>query len=167
MFNVKLATQPALEPAIWFDMEETVKLPRLRSLIVADLAGDFVVSGCLGGWTIGVYLGPVEPVRLAAASGAVRIFTTSDSAIHQLIRLGVTRFEVIADEYEAGSLRAPRPDRAVALRQQADYDGWLESKVAATLARLATGEETLLSPEESQAAVVKLRDNLLKGQSGH
>jgi hypothetical protein len=165
MFNVKLAYLPAMELAFGYYMEGTIKLPQLRSLVADDMAGDIVVTGCKGGWTIGVYVGPVEPLVLATATGAVRVFTTSDSAIHQLIRLGVTRFEVVADEYESGTLRAPRPDRADVLRQQVEYDQWLTERIAATKARIAEGSETMLSPEEAAAFFEQLSDDLKMGRS--
>jgi hypothetical protein len=113
MFNVKLHLVPASDKAIGFEVENAIKLPKLRSLVAADLVGDVEVVGRRGGWVIRVITGEASPPVLAAATGAIRVFTTADSAIQQLIRLGVTRFQVIADEYESGTLRASRPDRAL------------------------------------------------------
>ncbi|MGN6481010.1 hypothetical protein [Luteibacter sp.] len=153
MFNVKLAAALVLAPAIGFDMEDTIKLPKLRRLIAADLIGDVDVVGRRGGWVVRVHTGDQVPPVLAAANGAVRVFTTADSAVHQLIRLGVTRFHFVADEYESGTLRAPRPDRAAVLKQQSEYEAWLKAKLDAVDARLEAGTEPLYTPEEAWARV--------------
>lgn len=153
MFNVKLHLVPASDKAIGFEVENAIKLPKLRSLVAADLVGDVEVVGRRGGWVIRVITGEASPPLLAAATGAIRVFTTADSAIQQLIRLGVTRFQVIADEYESGTLRASRPDRAVALTQMAEYDAWLKAKLDGVDAGMNAGTEGMLSSDEARRRV--------------
>jgi hypothetical protein len=153
MFNVKLAAALLLEPALGYDMQDTIKLPKLRSLIEADLLGDVEIVGQRGGWVIRLHTGVRNPPFLAAANGAIRVFTTCDSAISQLIRLGITRFQLNADEYESGTLRAPRPDRVAALKHQSEYNTWLNAKLDAVDARLDAGTEALYTPEEAWTRV--------------
>ncbi|UPG94821.1 hypothetical protein [Luteibacter aegosomatissinici] len=153
MFNVKLAPIPCPERAIGFEVENAIKLPKLRSLVAADLVGDVEVVGRRGGWVIRVTTGEASPPLLAAATGAIRVFTTSDSAIQQLIRLGITRFQVIADEYESGTLRAARPDRAAVLKQQAEYDAWLKAKLDVVDAAMAAGAEAMFPSDEGRRRV--------------
>jgi hypothetical protein len=148
MINVKLASSLVFGPAFDYPMEETIKLPQLRRLIDADLIGDVEVVGRRGGWVVRIHTGARTPPLLAAATGAVRVFTTSDSAIAQLIRLGISRFQFIADDYESGTLRAPRPDRAAVLRQQTDYDAWLNTKLEAVQARIEAGTEKTYASDE-------------------
>lgn len=153
MFNVKLASMPAVVPALGHEMEGTIKLPQLRRLISAGIVSHVDVVGRTGGWTIRAYTGERHPPMLATAAGAVRVFTTSDSAIYQLIRLGLTRFEVVADEYESGTLRAPRPDRAEAMKRQAEYDAWFNAKLEAVHTRIDSGTEVSHTPEDAWARV--------------
>ena len=59
-----------------------------------------------------------------------------------------------------------RCDGAAVAMPQAEYDAWLDARIAGVLKRLADGTEKMLSPEESKEAVRKLREDLLAGRLG-
>jgi hypothetical protein len=77
-----------------------------------------------------------------------------------MARLGVTRLSVIADAYESGTLRAPRPDRAVVLKETAEYASWLKEKVEKSAARVASGESKLYSLDEARSRVAGLLQDM-------
>ena len=155
MFNVNLRSCPPLCAAEGLYMDDTIKLARLRLLAEAGAVSTATIIGRKSGWTVRVDVD--DGVRqLCSADGSLRIFSTTDSAIAQMARLGVTRFTVIADAYEAGTLRAPRPDRAVALREMAEYGDWLKAKVETSMARVASGESKLHSLDEARSRVAEM-----------
>jgi hypothetical protein len=136
-------------------MDDTIKLARLRLLAEAGSLSTATVVGRKSGWTVRVDM--EDGARtLCSADGTLRIFSTTDSAIAQMARLGVTRLSVIADAYEAGSLRAPRPDRALALKETAEYADWLKAKVEKSVVRVASGESKLYPLDEARARVTEL-----------
>lgn len=151
MFNVKPAKVllfPELAPA---RMGNMIKLPQLRSLADAELLGDVTLVGRHSGWVVMADTGYESPQALASAEGRVRVFTTADSAINQLRRIGVTRFSVDAGGYETGTLRAGRPDRAIALTQAAATPPASEARLDAVQRRLASGSEKTFTPDEARA----------------
>lgn len=155
MFNVNLDLRSPLHAAAGRYMEDTIKLAQLRLLAESGAVSTATLVGRKSGWTVRVDLN--EGVRvLCSADGTLRVFSTTDSAIAQMARLGVTRLDVIADAYEAGTLRAPRPDRAVALKEAAEYASWLKAKVEKSMARVASGESRLYSLAETKSRVAEL-----------
>ena len=136
-------------------MDESIKLAQLRLLAGAGAVPTATIVGRKAGWTLHVDVNGVSRV-LCSADGTLRTFSTTDSAIAQMARLGVTRLSVIADEYEAGTLRAPRPDRAVALKEAADYSAWLKAKVETSTTRVVSGESRLYSLDEARSRVEEL-----------
>jgi len=54
---------------------------------------------------------------LMTARGGVRLFASLDTAAAFVGDLGLLQFDVDISHYRPGRLRAPRPDRAAALRQ--------------------------------------------------
>jgi hypothetical protein len=157
MLNARLATEPAFDPAFGYDMEETIKLARLQEFLAADIIGDIEVVGRVGGWVIRVHTGDPSPPVLAAPSGAVRLFASADSAIQQLLELGITRMQFVADDLDLKGVRAPRVDRAALARQQAEHDARITAKACAVRDRLRAGTEPTISSEEILARYGKHR----------
>ena len=56
---------------------------------------------------------------LGNARGAGKVFASLDTIAVQLLRLGIQEFVVRAGGYKPGRVRAPRPDRAEAMRRTA------------------------------------------------
>lgn len=139
-------------------MDDTIKLARLRLLAEAGTVSAATIIGRKSGWTVRVEVDE-GPRMLCSADGTLRIFSTTDSAIAQMARLGVTRLNVIADAYEAGTLRAPRPDRAAALKETAEYASWLKAKVQKSMDRVASGESRLYSLDEARSRVADLLED--------
>lgn len=159
MFNVNLDSWSPPHAAEGSYMDDTIKLARLRLLAEAGAVSTATIVGRKSGWTVRVDVD--EGVRvLCSADGTLRIFSTTDSAVAQMARLGVTRLNVIADEYEAGTLRAPRPDRALALKETAEYADWLKAKVEKSVTRVASGESKLHSLDEARSRVAELLEGV-------
>jgi hypothetical protein len=157
MLNARLATEPAFDPAFGYDMEDTIKLARLQEFLAADIIGDIEVVGRVGGWVIRVHTGDPSPPVLAAPSGAIRLFTSADSAIQQLLELGITRVQFVADDLDLKGVRAPRVDREALARQQAEHDARITAKACAVRDRLRAGTEPTISSEEILARYGKHR----------
>lgn len=156
MFNVNLASWSPILAAEGAYMGDTIKLAQLRILVEAGAVSTAAIVGRKSGWTVSVTVGD-ELRELASADGTLRVFSTTDSAIAQMARLGITRTSVNADGYEAGTLRAPRPDRAVALKVAGEYAVWLKAKVDGSMAEVASGESRLYSLDEVRSHVAALR----------
>lgn len=159
MFNVNLGAWSPLLAAECSNMDDTIKLAQLRLLAQARAVSTAVIIGRKAGWTVRVEVGG-EARDLCSADGALRIFSTADSAIAQMARVGITRLSVVADAYEAGTVRAPRPDRAVALKEAAEYATWLKAKVQKSMVKVAAGESRLYSLDEARARVEALRQGV-------
>jgi hypothetical protein len=155
MFNVNLNPWSPLHAAEGPYMDDTIKLSQLRLLAGTGAVSTAAIIGRKSGWTVRVDVDGGARM-LCSADGTLRVFSTTDSAIAQMARLGVTRLSVIADAYEAGTLRARRPDRAVALKEAAEYASWLKAKVERSVARVASGESRLYSLEEARSRVAEL-----------
>jgi len=96
--------------------QETVREITLRELIESDSVSSTTAVGQKGGFSVMFRCGSVERF-LANARGEVRLFSNLTTLASYLRRLGVSRFEVDAANYQAGRLRPARPDRAEALRR--------------------------------------------------
>lgn len=107
--------------------EKTIKEITLRELIEAEYVRSACVVGRPGGFTISVRYNDTKKT-LANSRGGLRTFASLNTAADFLRKLGFTKFEVDATDYEPGRLRAPRPDRAEALRKsktnEDGVNGW-------------------------------------------
>lgn len=155
MFNVNLDPWSPLHAAVGPYMDDSIKLAQLRLLAGAGAVSTATIVGRKAGWTVHVDVNGAARV-LCSADGTLRTFSTTDSAIAQMARLGVTRLSVVADDYEPGTLRAPRPDRAVALKEAAEYSAWLKAKVEQSMTRVASGESKLYSLDDARSRVTEL-----------
>lgn len=95
---------------------ETIKEITLRELVEAKSVQSARVIGRHGGFTITVCYGESERT-LVSSRGDIRIFASLNTTADFLGRFGLTQFEVDATNYKRARLRAPRPDRAEALRK--------------------------------------------------
>lgn len=112
-------------------LRKTVKLAQLKALVGSGALQRASLVGEKGGWSVRLHVDGTDH-ELASADGRPRIYSTADSAIAQIRKLGMDRMDVIADCYEPGTRRAGRPDRAIALAETAEYGRWLRERVQST-----------------------------------
>jgi hypothetical protein len=87
-----------------------------RELLAAGSACKICLVGQNAGFRILIRYGRVESV-LSGVRGSSRLFSSLNTAVAYLARLGIVVFEVDATDYKPGRLRPPRPDRAKALKE--------------------------------------------------
>lgn len=75
------------------------------------------VPGQGGGWGISMRYGSTEAAITARRTGQLRTWARMDTAVGQLLKLGIVKFEVDATNYEPEMVRPRRPDRAEAMRE--------------------------------------------------
>jgi len=73
------------------------------------------VHGRGQGFAVSFRIGDLERI-LETSRGKVRLFASLDTVGGFVRALGISQFDVDMTSYEPGRLRAPRPDRAEALR---------------------------------------------------
>jgi hypothetical protein len=100
---------------------ESLTESTLRELCSAGAVREFVVVGMRqGGFGVRIGYGAgerqIEKV-LGTSRGGVRRFGSLDTAGAFVRELGAERFGVDMSNYEPGLVRAPRPDRAEALKK--------------------------------------------------
>lgn len=136
-------------------MTTTVKLATARELVQAGSVRRATLLGQRGGYAIVLRVGTAERV-LATKSAVPRLFAQLDRAA-RLLRdeLGIARFEVDAAGYERGEL-VRRPDRAAALRRQAEdaaYATFLRERAEAAATQADAHPETILPSADAEARV--------------
>src|SRR5690349_19099027 len=89
----------------------------LRQVIDAGAVDEAVIRGIPGGFAVEVNPNGLSPKWLVTVRGEVRRFATLDTAGAVLRDLGLSAFRVDMEGHQPGRLRAPRPDRAAALRK--------------------------------------------------
>ena len=91
----------------------------LRELINARVVTAFVARGNDGGFVIEASLGtdPGRVAMLGNTRGGPRVFASLGTVAVLLQRLGFHQFMVDSTKYVPGRVRAPRPDRSVALKK--------------------------------------------------
>jgi len=97
-------------------MTETIRETTLRELLGGGSPLSTSARGQTGGFVVAVRYGSREQF-LASTRGGIRLFPNLTALAVFLRRLGISRFEVDAADYEPGRVRKARPDRAVALRR--------------------------------------------------
>ena len=88
----------------------------LRDLVAAGVVEAITATAKAGGFEVVVKFGNAEPV-LGNARGEPKLFASLDTIAGQLLKLGVKTFTVSTVGYKPGLVRAPRPDRAEAMRR--------------------------------------------------
>jgi hypothetical protein len=88
----------------------------LRDLASAGVLEAVTAAPRAGGFEVRVKFGNAEPA-LGNAKGEPKLYASLDTIAAQLLKLGIKTFTVNAEGYKPGLVRAPRPDRAEALRR--------------------------------------------------
>jgi hypothetical protein len=97
---------------------QTIKEPTLRELAEARSLSGAIAVGRRGGYALTVRYGMHETQRLlATARGGARVFSNLNTLVDFLRKMGITRFEVDATQYEHARVRAARPDRREAMKR--------------------------------------------------
>ena len=123
-------------------MAQPVKLESLRELVAAGSVTSATILGQKGGYAVLASIG-TQQRPLGTKSGGVRMFGSADTAVKVMRDLGVYQFKVDITHFEAGRLRAARPDVAEKARSAATalaYDRWFREQVGAAIDRDQRGE---------------------------
>lgn len=88
----------------------------LRDLAAAGVIEAITATARAGGFEVVVKFGNATPV-LGNAKGQPKLYASLDTIAAQLLNLGIKTFLVDATGYKPGRVRAPRPDRAEAMRR--------------------------------------------------
>lgn len=124
---------------------QPIKLENLRELVEAGAVKSAQIVGQKGGFAVVASVG-VQQRALGTRQGDVRVFTTADTAIKTLREMGLMQFAVDVTHYQAGTLRAARPDTRNRARKAAavlDHHRWVQEQVAPVMERLQNGTATL------------------------
>jgi hypothetical protein len=140
--------------------ETVINHNALAKLVESGAVRAAHVVGRSGSWGIIVKCGrTVRP--LAAQRGKVRLFSKLETVAAYLKGIGIARFDVEVQGYDAERARRSRPDRAAALKRAhaaAAYDKWFRGQVQAAL----DDPRPSISHEEVSARWAKKRAQLLK-----
>jgi hypothetical protein len=96
--------------------QATITLRTFKELLAAGSDCKVCLVGRNAGFCILIRYGTAESL-LSGVRGSPRLFSSMNTAVAYLARLGVVLFEVYATEYKPGRSRPARPDRAEALRE--------------------------------------------------
>jgi hypothetical protein len=137
------------------NMAQTIKLENLRDLVSMGAVKTATILGQKGGYAVLANLGMQERM-LANKVGQVKMFATTDTAVKELARLGLSSFVVDISRYEKGLLRAPRADvteRAKRAAAALEHDTWFRAQVEEALEKEKQGTATWHSHDDVWAAV--------------
>lgn len=138
---------------------EIVKLAVVRALVKSDAVQSASLVGEQGGWSVTIRHGQVASL-LAGTNGKPRLFAKADTAIKQLLDLGLSKIDVVGKNYHAASVRASRPDRSAAMAAANDYARWLRSEAEHTAQRVASGRAKLFTQAQAEARGARKRAEL-------
>lgn len=116
-------------------MNVPLKPESFRDLIASGAITSATILGRTGGYAVLAKVG-AQQRPLGTRQGAVRVFSTADTALKFLHRLGMYHAQVDTSQYRGGSLRPARPDTS---RQHAEaqaalaHDHWFRAQVQAAL----------------------------------
>lgn len=125
-------------------MLQPIKLESLRALVAAGSIQSATIQGQKGGYTIVASMGRQQR-PLGTKFGAVRVFGNTDTAVKLLRELGLFQFNLDVSNYEAGRLRAARPDVTEKARTAAAllaHDRWFREQVIEAIAKDQRGTAT-------------------------
>lgn len=112
---------------------ETIDHTTLSRLAEAGTVHSAHIIWQSGGWGITIKYGMTEWALAAQRSHRVRIFRKLETLVNYLKSIGIVRFDVDAENYDAISLKThSRPDRAEAMKnahETAAYNKWLKAEI--------------------------------------
>lgn len=129
---------------------QPIKLENLRELVEAGAVKSAQIVGQKGGFAVVASVG-MQQRALGTRQGDVRVFTAADTAIKTLREMGLMQFAVDVTHYQAGTLRAARPDlrnRAREASAALEHHRWVREQVAPVMERLENGTATLHSHDD-------------------
>lgn len=129
---------------------QPIKLENLRELVEAGAVKSAQIVGQKGGFAVVASVG-MQQRALGTRQGDVRVFTAADTAIKTLREMGLMQFAVDVTHYQAGTLRAARPDlrnRAREASEALEHHRWVREQVAPVMERLENGTATLHSHDD-------------------
>ncbi|WP_213949898.1 hypothetical protein [Luteibacter sp. dw_328] len=138
-------------------MAEPIKLENLRDLISMGAVKTATILGQKGGFAVLASTGLQERI-LANKVGQVKMFATTDTAVKELARLGLSSFLVDISHYEKGLLRAPRTDvteRAKRAAAALEHEQWFRAQVDEAIQQEESGVATLHAHDDVWAEVKK------------
>lgn len=116
---------------------ETIDHTTLSRLAEAGAVRSAHIIGQSGGWGITIKYGMTERALAAQRSHQVRIFRKLETLVNYLKSVGIARFDVDAENYDATGLKThSRPDRAEAMKnahEAAAYNKWLKAEIQEAL----------------------------------
>lgn len=126
-----------------------LKPESFRELVTSGAVKSATILGQKGGYALLACIG-MQQRPLGTRTGAVRMFSTADTALKLLRELGVYHVSVDVTHYEAGSLRPPRPDTAQknrAAHAALEHDKWFRAQVREVRDGLKDGTVELVDSE--------------------
>ncbi len=130
-------------------MSQPIKPESFRELVTSGAVKSATILGRKGGYALLASIG-MQQRPLGTRSGDVRMFSTADTALKLLRELGVYHANVDVTQYEAGSLRPPRPDTAQknrAANAALEHDKWFRAQVREARDGLKDGTVELVDSE--------------------
>lgn len=131
-------------------MMQPIKPESFRDLVSSGAVKSATILGQKGGYAVLASVG-MQQRPLGTRTGAVRMFSTADTALKLLRELGVYHAQLDMTHYEAGSLRPARPDIARKNREAnaaLEHDRWFRDQVESTKAKIERGEMRLIPHDE-------------------
>ena len=139
---------------------QPIKLEIVKPMVSAGAIRAASIIGQKGGFAVVFNVG-MQQQPLATRAGAVRVFSRSDTAIQTLHELGIRQFNVDTRQYQAGTLRAPRPDirkRHQEAAQAVSHSRWMRGEVQSTLDKIERGEGRWHSLDDVATELHKMVD---------
>lgn len=123
-------------------MLQPIKLESLRELVAAGSVKSATILGQKGGYAVLASIG-MQQRPLGTKFGEVRMFGSTDTAVKVMREIGVYQFSVDVTHFEAGRLRAARPDVTEKAKNAATalaHDRWFREQVTAAIDKDKRGE---------------------------
>ena len=135
--------------------------PTLARLANEQSMQDTIAVGQPGGWFVEVDLNGTRG-RLVSRRGSVRVFSRFETLARYLKKVGIDRFSVNAEHYDATPTRS-RPDasdRLARTHEAAEHDAWFREQVATALDEADNPNAEWI---DHAPAMEKLRTRIKKG----
>lgn len=130
-------------------MTQPIKPESFRDLVSSGAVKSAQIVGQKGGYALLASIG-MQQRLLGTRNGAVRMFSTADTALKWLRDLGVMQADVDMTHFESSRLRPPRPDIARknrAAHAALEHDRWFREQVRNTLDAIEAGTEPLIDSD--------------------